>query len=127
MEAETLKIILVLLVFFLIGITLFYSALYIVEKGMKRKVVVNHLFKEFSQKMWMTAGLGGFFFVCYFLLVFWGSYFKDPEWRLNLFFFVYERPVWFIYLGLFIFVCISVSIYGVRVIIKRLYNTKRKF
>lgn len=127
MDAETLKIILILLAFLLIGIALFYAALYIVEKGMKRRVAVNHLLKEFSQKMWMTAGLGIIFFGFYFLLVVFGSYYKDPVWRLNLFFFVYERPVLFIYLGLFVFAFISASIYGVRMVIKYLYNTKRKF
>lgn len=124
---ETLKILLIVLAFLLIGIVLFYSSLYIAEKGMKKKVAVNAIFKEFRQKMWMTLGLGIVFFGFYLLLVVFGSYYKDPSSRLNFFFFVYEHPVLFIYLGLFVFALISASIYAVRVVIKHLYNTKRKF
>lgn len=127
MEEETLKIILILSSFLLAGVVLFYTSLYIAEKGMKRKVSVDVLFKGFSQKMWMTTGLGIVFFGCYFLLVVLGSYYRDPVWRLNLFHYVYENPVLFIYIGLFVFAFISASIYGVRTIIKHLYNTKRKF
>ena len=124
---QTFSVLCLVFIVLLIGLILFFLALKLTEKGMKKKVTVQIIFKEFGQKMWMTIGLGCVFF-CLFLLIVWaGSYFNDSQFRLNFFFLVYEHPVAFIYLGLLTFALISTGIYLVRLVIKHLYNTKSKY
>ena len=122
---ETIQVVLIILAFFLLGLTLFFMALFLTEKGMKKKYAVNSIFSGFKQKMWMTAGLGCVFFFIYLLAAYFGSSFKDPQLRLNFFFMVYEHPVAFIYLGLLTFALFSTCIYVVRILIKYLYNTRK--
>jgi hypothetical protein len=79
--------------------------------------------KDFRQKMWMTIGLGLFFFGFYFLLL-WSFKFIDKSFWQNLFMQAYHSPILFIYAGLFIFAFISLSIYLVRMFIKYLFMTR---
>lgn len=120
---QTLNAILIVLAFLLIGLVMFCAALYLAEKVMGRKVALGFIFKEFRQKMWMTAGLGCVFFGLYLLTATLGYYYNDPAARLGIFFAVYENPSTFIYFGLITFAAVSTSIYAVRLIIKRLYNS----
>lgn len=124
---ETWEMILIVIVIVLAGLALFYLALRLTERRTKKKVALHRIFKDFGQKMWMTAGLGLVFFCLFLLTAILGSYFDDPQSRLNLFFLMYEHPTVFIYLGLFTFALTSTSIYLVRLVIKYLYNTKRKY
>lgn len=124
---ETFNAVCVIFVSLLIGLILFCSALYFAEKTMKRKVALRSIFKNFKQKMWMTAGLGVVFFSLYLLIVSLGSRFNDPSARLSFFFLVYEHPVAFIYLGLLTFAAFSTGIYLVRLVIKYFYNTRSKY
>lgn len=123
---QTLNAILIVLVFLLIGLVMFCAALYFAERVMGRRVALGSIFKEFRQKMWMTAGLGCVFFGLYLSTVALGYYYNDPASRLGIFFAAYERPTTFIYLGLIAFAAISTSIYVVRLVIKRLYNSRSR-
>lgn len=87
---------------------------------------IRLLFKDFSQKMWMTVGLGVLFFGIYALLVFIGSLVINSKTRLEFFFLLYKHPIDFIYLGLLAFACTSLCIYIARMVIKYLYNTRNK-
>lgn len=122
---EIWNVLWILFVAFLSGLVLFYAAIFIVEKGMKKKVLIHSIFKEFGQKMWMTTGLGVVFCCLYLITAILGSFFNDPKSRLDLFFLVYEHPVVFVYIGLFIFACFSIGVYLVRIFIKHLYNTRK--
>lgn len=82
------------------------------------------LFKNFGQKMWMTAGIGLLFFGLYGVLVLYASRMMDQETRKNIFIFAYKHPIESIYLGLFVFVLASISIYLARMMIIYLYNRK---
>jgi len=75
--------------------------------------------------MWMTGGLGIAFFFLYLLIALLGSHLKNPDLRLDFFFFAYENPTFLIYIGLFVFALFSTSIYLVRVLIKYFYNTRK--
>lgn len=119
---ETINALLVVLALLLAGVVLFCSAICLVERGFRQKVVVKTIFNGFRQKMWMTAGLGVVFFSLYLLVVLGGSYFKDQSARLDFFFLMYKYPASFIYLGLLIFACITSGIYLVRIVIKYIYN-----
>lgn len=108
------------------GFLLFLIALNLTEHTMKKKIQLRSIFRGFGQKMWMTVGLGTLFFGLYFVIVLVGSFINDPEVRLNLFFLIYKHPIPFIYLGLLLFASISTGIYFVRMLIKHIYNTRRK-
>jgi len=111
-----------LLIVFSIGLVFYtlnnYSLL-------KRKSIRSLLF-GFKAKMWMTFGLGIFFFSFYFFSVWALSHLIDHQIGLSLFFKVYEAPVSFVYGGLITFVCFSFLIYLARMIIKYLFITKGK-
>jgi uncharacterized integral membrane protein len=121
---ETIKVVFILSTILFIGIMLFYGAICLTEKGMQRKIEMGEIFKGFSQKIWMTAGLGSVFFCLYLLIVALGSYFDDQS-RLSFFFWVYEHPIVFVYLGLFTFMTLSTSVIFVRKLIKYFYNTRK--
>lgn len=123
---EMLQVILIMLGILFLGLIFLYLALKFTERLTKKKVVVHVIFRGFGQKMWMTVGLGLIFFSLYLLMAVFISYFDDPQHRLNFFFLVYEHPILFIYLGLFTFALTSTGIYAVRVVIKHLYNTRKK-
>lgn len=123
---QTVNAILVVLVFLLIGLVMFCAALYLAERVMGRKVALGSIFKGFRQKMWMTIGLGCVFFGLYLFTIAFGYYYNDPASRLGIFFAVYEHPTTYIYMGLITFAVISSGIYMVRVLIKRLYNSRSR-
>lgn len=89
-----------------------------------RRFSFRHLLNGFSQKMWMTVGLGLTFFGFYFVLIFYGLRLIDSQTKLDLFFTVYKNPVPFIYFGLSIFAMTSLGIYATRMVIKHLYNSR---
>lgn len=103
---------------------LIYSAMHFFK--MPLKFSIRPLLLNFAQKMWMTAGLGVFFFGLYIALVFFGSMTIDSNLRLDLFFLLYKHPTQFIYLGLFVFACASLLSLFVRMVIKFFYNSKNK-
>ena len=108
----------------IIGLLLFYIALFCAEKLMHKKISVASIFKDFKQKMWMTIGLGIVFFGLYVLIVYIGSYIAT---NFNLFKLIHKNPVTFIYLGLLTFALVTTCIYLTRLIIKFLYNSKRRY
>lgn len=120
----TLHIVVITLFVLAIGFTLFQLALLFAKRTMRKKVSVRSLFRDFHQKMYMTAGLGIFFFSLYFFLVWMASLWIDPKKRLEYFTLVMQHPVEFIYLGLATFATLSVAIYMIRVVIKYRYNNK---
>lgn len=83
------------------------------------------LFKEFNRKLWMTAYLGAVFFGLYLLTIAVSVYIIRPLGP-EILFLVHHNPVKFIYLGLWIFAFISLSIYMVRMVIKYFYLTRGK-
>ncbi len=107
-----------------IGFALFRLAMLFAKRTMRKKVSVRSLFKDFHQKMYMTAGLGGFFFSLYFFLVWIAALWIDPKTRLEYFSLVLQHPVEFIYLGLTTFATLSITIYMIRMVIKYRYNSK---
>jgi hypothetical protein len=83
------------------------------------------LLKDFNRKMWMTAGLGIFFFSLYALAVVVGAPIIR-QWGASFFFLVYQNPLLFIYGGMGLFALLSVSIYLARLAIKYFYLTYGK-
>lgn len=104
----------------------YFSAKYFMKLMKNKAYSPRPLFKNFGQKMWMTVWLGCLFFGFYYVLVLLLSKVMDPSVKLDIFFLVYRHPVEFIYLGLIIFACMTVSIYIVRTIIIHLYNIRNK-
>jgi hypothetical protein len=84
------------------------------------------LLKGFKAKMWMTIGLGSFFFSFYLIMVLIGSYYFKQTVGQLLFYSAYQSPIYFIYFGLLIFACFSLIIYLVRMLIKYLFLTRGK-
>lgn len=106
------------------GFGLFYLALRLAEKVMRRRVTVGIIFKDLKKKMWMTVGLGITFFGAYLLIVCIASSMINSKTRLDLFLILHKHAISFIYLGLLVFALVSVSIYMVRLWIKYLYNKR---
>ena len=111
----------------LIGWFLFLIALSLTALLKRRPISLLEILKDFRQKILMTAGLGTVFFGLYFFSVYAVSFLMDNEKRMALFFSMYQNPISFIYLGLFLFAFISTTIYLVRLLIKFLCNKKRFF
>lgn len=105
---------------------IFYSIKYFLKLIRDNKFSLHPLFKGFKQKMWMTIGLGSLFFSLYLLIILLSSWLLDSKSSLTLFFLFYAHPTEFIYLGLFIFACMSLCIYLVRMFIKYFYLTHSK-
>ncbi len=121
---ETAYTCLVIISVLMVGLCLFALALCTTEKIMKRKFSINSIFHDFDKKIWMVAGIGPMFFGLYFLLIYLAT-FTESTTRLNFFFLLYKQPVKFIYMGLFIFACATISLYGARLLIKYVYNSKQ--
>lgn len=111
----------------LIGWVLCIIALCMVRWIRKKEISLAIVFKDFGQKLWMTAGLGVAFFGLYFFTVYASSHFTDAEHRLALFFLVRAHPVFFVYFGLGLFILLSAAIYLVRLLIIYLCNKNRFF
>jgi hypothetical protein len=122
---NTFQVILTITCFLIIGWIGFYIAMYFAQIILKRKFTIRTVFNNFGQKMWMTAGLGIIFSSLYLFIVFFGAQI-DPQKKLALFFKAYENPIHYIYLGLLIFACLTLTTYIARVIIIFLYNTRKK-
>jgi hypothetical protein len=123
---HTLQACLITLSVLLIGFLLLYTLIQLTQVIMKKKYSIHSLFFNFRQKMWMTVGLGLLFFGFYIFLLYLGSIKLDPKTKLELFVSVYNNPLNYVYLGLLIFISISISIYIVRLGIIYLYNSKKR-
>lgn len=110
----------------LAGWILLFNVLCIIQMILNKKISLLTVFMGFKQKIWMTIGLGLTFFGIYFGLVLAGSLMMDSEIRSKVFLYLYKNPIDLIYLGLFIFSAITVSIYIVRMIIIYLCNRRRR-
>lgn len=86
---------------------------------------IPKLFHEFDKKIWMTLGLGIIFFGFYFALVTAVSWILSADKAQKIFSFFRHYTIESIYIGLFIFAFITLSIYMARLFIKYLYS-KRK-
>lgn len=109
-----------ILAFFLFCLLALYAF-----KRLSRGWSLKALFKDFNRKIWMTIFLGIAFFGLYLVMVGLSVYFVRP-WGTDLLFLVYHNPVKFIYLGLWLFAFLSLSIYLVRMVIKYFYLTRGK-
>lgn len=123
---HTLHALILTSVIILIGLILLYTFTLIAELVTHKKVNLASLFLNFKQKIWMTVGLGIFFTGFYGLLLYYGSIKLDSKAKQALFSDVYQNPLYYVYLGLFIFVSISIMIYLLRLIIIRVYNSKKR-
>jgi len=80
---------------------------------------IPNLIKEFDKKMWITIGLGIVFFGAYIALVYLASWkFKAS----TIFEYLYQHTSEAIYIGLAIFVFVTLAIYLMRLIIMALYR-----
>jgi hypothetical protein len=122
---QIMQIILLIGILLIGGWMLFFGALYYTQILKRKKIWTRSLLDGFRQKIWMTVGLGSFFFGSYLSILFCSSLFRDPKQRLDLFFYMYRHPTECIYLGLFVFTLATISIYLARMIIKYLYNRVR--
>jgi hypothetical protein len=110
-----------------IGIILFCTYLMIMKSyrwfyyALRKKIFSRLFFQDFRQKMWITIGLGFTFFGLYFTFILLISKFMNPQFGQTLFLSIYQHPIDFIYLGLFIFALIALLIYFTRMIIKYFY------
>lgn len=111
---------------FVIGWLTRFSFKHMIYLIKNRKISLRPAFKGFREKIWMTIGLGIVFFGFYFGLVILSSKLLTAESRQDFFRQVYTHPIEFIYLGLFIFASITLSIYLVRMLIKYLFITKSR-
>ena len=99
---------------------LFFLMMSFIYKKLSVGWTFKQLFKDFNRKMWMTLGLGITFFSFYIFfvpLIKWLIKGNENE----IFFFVYQNPVPFIYGGLAFFSFITLLIYVIRMFIKSIY------
>jgi len=124
MNFENIRLLLTLalILFLLIGFIFFSLSNY----ALLKKRPIKSLFLGFKAKMWMTFGIGLFFFSLYFFVIWLGSQYIDHEVGLSLFFKVYHSPTFFIYAGLLTCICFSFMIYLTRMIIKYVFLTRGK-
>lgn len=120
-----LQILLITTLFLVLGWLGLSCALLLAQYFMKRPPTIHTLFIDLKPKLWMTAGVGIFFFSLYGCLILLFSFFMNQEVRQSLFSMALRHPTYFIYGGLSIFVTISLSILVVRSFIKHIYNSKR--
>ncbi|MBN9376881.1 MAG: hypothetical protein J0H93_00745 [Chlamydiales bacterium] len=84
------------------------------------------LFLEFDKKMWMTVGLGLFFFGFYFLFIPLLALSLNSQKIQTILSFIRHQPTLSIYIGLLIFILFTLSIYLARLFIKYLYRNRTK-
>jgi hypothetical protein len=123
---EHLTVVIGISTILLLGLLLFQLSLHLAKRRMAKKVSVRSLFLNFHQKIYMTAGLGIFFFSLYFCSVPLLSLWIESKGRVHCFNFLLNHLVEFIYLGLICFTFITISIYLVRMAIKSRYNSRRR-
>lgn len=126
LSAEEIRLALTTLVccFIMISLSLYAWKKFLVL--LQRPWSFRNLLKGFKAKMWMTFGLGIVFFSFYFLVIFISSVYLKEEKGELLFFSAYHSPKFFIYAGLLIFACFSLTIYLIRMLIKYLFLTRGK-
>ncbi len=107
------------------GLILVMGMAYYAYRRLSKNWSFHHLFKDFNRKIWMTISLGGLFLFLYLLLIGFSLYLVKQA-KIDLFSLFYHYPVDFIYGGLALFACISLSIYLARMVIKYVYLTRGK-
>ncbi len=120
----TFQMILIVLIFLIAGGIGLMLSIQCAQYFMGRPISIRKIFDGLKAKIWMTAGVGFFFFIFYATLVLIGTNFINSEMRMKLFYWMRNDPILFVYLGLVLFVTISLSILVVRSIIKRIYNSR---
>ncbi len=123
-ETIRLTLTVILSCFLLIGLSLTAWKKFLILY--QRPGSLKNLLKGFKAKMWMTFGLGIVFFSLYLIVILVGSFYLKEETGQWLFLSAYHSPVYFIYAGLLIFACFSLTIYLVRMLIKYLFLTRGK-
>jgi len=108
-----------------ITLLLVFASLYLMKLLMNKPWGFRALFVNFKQKIWMTAGLGLFFCGLYLTLLMLCSKVSSTT-KGQIFLSMQNEPTRFIYLGLLIFLSVSVTICLIRSCIKRLYNKRYK-
>ena len=93
---------------------------------LKKQQGLISIWLGFKRKIWMTIGLGVFFLFSYLGVIFSISYFSTAEWNLHIFSIIYHSPTPWIYGGLWVFACLSLCIYLVRMGIKYYFLTRGK-
>lgn len=121
-----LQIFLIFLLILAGGLLLFFGAIHLTKRHLNDRVSVRSVFKDFGQKMWLTTGLGIYFCVLYFFVVYAVSSMTTFIGSHTLFQLLYQHPIAFSYLGLFIFVLVTAITYLARMVIKYLYNRRYK-
>ena len=109
--------------FLVLGLVLVCILFLYAFKRLKKGNLSQILWKDYNRKMWMTFCLGFSFFGFYFLIVNLSIYYIKPLGS-DLFFLAYHNPTVFVYGGLFLFACLTLSIYFFRMLIKYLYLTR---
>lgn len=120
-----LEIALITAAFIFIGGLGLSGALLLAGYCMKHPPSIRSLFVDLKPKLWMTTGLGLFFFALYACIVLMFSFFLNTETKQTLFSLALRHPTYFIYGGLSLFVTISLTILIVRNFIKKVYNSRR--
>lgn len=123
---EDLQILITFLLMLSAGLLLFFVAIFFAKRSLNEKISVRLVFKDFGQKMWLTAGIGIYFCLLYFSVIYAVSSMTNLIGPQNLFQLLYQHPIAFAYLGLFIFVLVTASTYLARMVIKYLYNRRFK-
>lgn len=117
-----LPIISILLLLLLLGCLGLMLARSYAQYCMQRRPSIRALFIGLRPKLFMTLGLGLFFFGLYAGSVLMIAHGLDGKLRMQLFELAYRHPLNFVYAGMVIFVLISLIILAVRRLIKRIYN-----
>ncbi len=123
MPKETFYLICTLLFIIFSGIVLMMGFYIIKRCGSP----LPKLFYEFDKKIWMTLGLGIIFFGSYFGLITLLSWLLSSDNAHKMLSFLYRHKVESIYVGLFTFAFLTLSIYLARLLIKFLYSKSKKF
>lgn len=115
----------IILLMMILGLTTVISLAFFAFRVLGRGWSIQILFKDFNRKIWMTISLGAIFSFVYLGVVGLSVYLAN-EWGTDLFFLIYHHQVEFIYGGLFLFACATLSIYLARMVVKYFYLTRGK-
>ncbi|MBA3604257.1 MAG: hypothetical protein H0W50_11630 [Parachlamydiaceae bacterium] len=120
----TFQMIIIVIIILIAGAIGLMFALQSAQYFMGRPISIRKIFDGLKAKIWMTAGVGIFFFIFYATIVLIGTNYINSEIRIKIFYLMRKDPILFVYLGLVLFVTTSLSILVVRSIIKRIYNSR---
>lgn len=121
---STAQALLIVFIILLCGFLLLAACMRVAQKFMHKEISYASLLNGLNQKLWMTFGLGIFFFGSYLLLILLFSSVNSASVRLNIFHLAYQNPITAAYFGLGVFVSVSIGIYLVRKAIIRWYNNR---